>query len=421
MKLAYRAFEKSGREVSDVIDAPSVAEATDRLRHRELFVADIGPASSGAPGADKAAPLGGQRPAGSSGLHLPRGKGSKLKDVAMFTRQLYMLIKSGTPLADGLRSLEHQTRAPAWRKVIGDILARIEEGLPLSTAMAARPDCFDEVYRNMISAGETSGKLTIVLERLAQLIRKRIHVRRTVQGAMIYPILLTVVSVGVFVVMLLLVVPRFKMLFDSLAVPLPATTRMLIDLSDGLKAYWHVVVGAFVAAAVAVKLFISSPSGHRTCDTLVLKVPCVGNLVRSFATARIARLLGVLLDSHLPVLEALQLTRGSVANVHYRELIDRAAESVSRGQPISQAFKDSDLVHVSIYEATRSGEQSGQLSPLLLDVADFMDEENEVLLKSVIGIIEPVMLITMGVLVGFVALSIFTPLFDATGLVGKGG
>ena len=247
MKLSYRAFEKSGREVTDVIDAPSVAEATDRLRHRNLVVADIGPASLAAPVADKAAPAVDEAaPAGGFGLHLPRSKGAKLKDVAMFTRQLYMLIKSGTPLADGLRSLERQTRAAAWRKVIADILAKIEEGLPLSAAMAARPDCFDEVYRNMVSAGETSGKLTVVLERLAQLIRKRIHVRRTVQGAMIYPILLTVVSTAVFVVMLLFVVPRFKMLFDTLAVPLPSTTRMLIDLSDALKGYWHAVVGVLV-------------------------------------------------------------------------------------------------------------------------------------------------------------------------------
>jgi len=415
MKLAYRAFEKSGREVSNVIDAPSEAEATDRLRQRDLFVADIHPASPDASAADKPAP------SGSWGLHLPRSKGARLKDVAMFTRQLYMLIKSGTPLAEGLRSLERQTRAPAWRGVIADIRSKLEEGMPLSAAMGARPDCFDEVYRNMISAGETSGKLTIVLERLAQLIRKRVQVRRTVQGAMIYPILLTFVSTAVFVVMLLFVVPRFKMLFDTLAVPLPSTTRMLIDLSDALKGYWHAVVGVLVAAAVAIKLFVSSQAGRRACDTLVLRLPWVGNLVRSFATARIARLLGVLLDSYLPVLEALQLTRGSVANVHYRELIDRASESVSRGQPISQAFKDSDLVHPSIYEATRSGEQSGQLSPLLLDVAEFMDEENEVLLKGLIGIIEPVLLITMGIMVGFVALSIFTPLFDATGLVGKGG
>ena len=167
-------------------------------------------------------------------------------------------------------------------------------------------------------------------------------------------------------------------------------------------------------------MFLASEPGKRFCDTAALRLPAVGNVVRSFATARIARLLGVLLDSHLPMLEALELSRGSVSNIHYKALMDRATEAVSRGQPISSAFKDSPLVHASIYEATRSGEQSGQLSSLLLDTAEFMDEENEILLKGLISIIEPVILIFMGVMVGFVALSIFTPLFDATGLVGKG-
>ena len=414
MKLAYRAFEKSGRQITDVIDAPNVAEATDRLRHRDLFVADIGPASAGPIQEKPQAPAFG-------GLRLPRGKTAKIKNVAMFTRQLFMLIKSGTPLAEGLRSLEHQSRDPGWRQVVEDIRGKLEEGVSLSVAMSARPDYFDEVYRNMISAGENSGKLVMVLDRLAQLIRKRLHIRRTVQAAMIYPALLTVVSAAVFVVMLLLVVPRFKMLFDSLAVPLPSTTQFLIDLSDSLKSYWPIAVCLVVAAGVGVKLFVSSEPGKRACDTLVLRLPYVGNLVRNFATARIARLLGVLLDSHLPMLEALELTRGSVSNVHYRELIDRASDAVSRGQPISSAFKGSPLVHASIYGATRSGEQSGQLSALLLDVADFMDEENEVLLKGLISIIEPLILIVMGVMVGFVALSIFTPLFDVTGLIGKGG
>ena len=413
MKLAYKAFEKSGREITDVIDAPSEAEATERLRRRDLFVADIRPASAG--------PIEDSAPGtASGGLRLPRSKTSKIKDVAMFTRQLFMLIKSGTPLAEGLRSLERQTRDLSWRKVIADIRGKLEEGVPLSVAMASRPDCFDEVYRNMISAGETSGKLAMVLDRLAQLIRKRLHVRRAVQGAMIYPALLTVVSVVVFVVMLLLVVPRFKILFDTLAVPLPATTEFLINLSGALKSYWPVLVGVLVAAGVGIKMFLASEPGKRFCDTAALRLPAVGNVVRSFATARIARLLGVLLDSHLPMLEALELSRGSVSNIHYKALMDRAAEAVSRGQPISSAFKDSPLVHASIYEATRSGEQSGQLSSLLLDTAEFMDEENEILLKGLISIIEPVILIFMGVMVGFVALSIFTPLFDATGLVGKG-
>ncbi len=413
MKLAYRAFEKSGREVTDTIDAPTVADATDRLRQRELFVADIRPASE--------RPTEKLRAPASAGTRLWRGKTSKLKDVAMFTRQLYMLIKSGTPLAEGLRSLERQVRDAGWRCVIADIRGKLEEGVPLSVAMASRPDCFDEIYRNMICAGETSGNMAVVLDRLAQLLRKRLHIHRAVQAALIYPALLTVVSVVVFIVMLILVVPRFKILFDTLAVPLPATTEFLIDLSGALKLYWPILLGVLVAAGIGIKMFLSSQVGRRICDTLVLRLPWAGNLARNFATARIARLLGVLLNSHLPMLEALELCRGAVNNCHYRALLDQAGEAVSQGQPISSAFKDSSLVHASIFEATRSGEQSGQLSALLLDVAEFMDEENEILLKGLISIIEPVILILMGVMVGFVALSIFTPLFDATGLVGKGG
>jgi len=261
----------------------------------------------------------------------------------------------------------------------------------------------------------------VVLERLAQLLRKRMHVRRTVQSAMMYPVLLTFVCAAVFVVMLVVVVPQFKVLFDSLQVPLPWATKFLIQLSDGLKEYWYLAVGLVVGLVACVKMFLGSEPGKRFRDTAVLRLPVVGNVVRSFATAGMARQLGVLLDSHLPVLEALILTRGSMHNVHYRELIHSAQEAVSHGQAISVAFRGSDLVHPSIYEAIRSGEQSGQLSDLLLDVADFLDEENEVLLKGLIGIIEPALLVTMGVLVAFVALSIFTPLFDATGLVGKGG
>lgn len=423
MKLAYKAYEKSGRQVTDVIEAASEAEAADRLRQKELFVEEIRPASSaGGPGRPSNQIQGeSEKPAREPALSLPRGATGKLKDVAMFTRQLYMLIKSGSPLAEGLRSIEYQARSPVWRGVVATVRAKLEEGLPLSSAMAARPDYFEEIYRNMIAAGESSGKLAVVLERLSQLMRKRLHVRRTVQGAMLYPILLSIVCVGVFVVMLLVVVPQFKELFDTLQVPLPATTRILIDLSDGLKAYWYIAVGVLVALGVGIKAFFSTPAGRSFSDTAVLKIPFVGKVVRSFATARLARLLGVLLNSHLPVLEALALARGSMSNLYYRRLVDLAQEVVSQGQAMSLAFRDSDLVHPSIYEAIRSGEQSGQLSGLLMEVADFLDEENEVLLKGLIGIIEPALLVFMGLLVAFVALSIFTPLFDATGLVGKGG
>lgn len=414
MRLAYRAYEKTGREVTDVIEAPSVTEATDRLRHQDLFVTEIAPAAEAAPTAAR-----GQAPAKT--FRLPAGRSRRLKNLAVFTRQLYVLMRAGTPLAEGLRALERQTRDPRWCEVIGDIRRQLEQGVSVAKAMEARPEYFDAVYRNMVAAGESAGKLTIVLDRLAQLIRKRVHIRRTVRGAMIYPCLLVVVSLVVITVMLLTVVPRFAELFEALDVPLPPTTAMLISLSEILQSYWLPALGVVVLTVVGVRFLLKTPKGKYLKDTLSLRLPYIGGLVRSFATARIARLLAVLLDSHLPVLEALDLTRNAVVNVHYVALIRQAEDAVSRGQPVSTPFRHSDLIAPSVYETMRSGEQSGQVAPLLLDLADFLDEENETTLKGLISILEPVILIVMGVVVGFVALSVFTPLFDATGMIGGSG
>jgi type II secretory pathway component PulF len=415
MKLAYRAYETNGREVRDVIEAPSVAEAADRLRQKSMFVAEINPAEANeAAGVAGAA---GRR----GGFRLPFGKTRRLKQLAMFTRQLFVLIRSGTPLAEGLDSLSRQTKNADWREVIEDVRKHLEQGSSLSKAMETRPETFDAVYRNMISAGEHGGKLGEVLDRLAKLTRKQLQVRRTIVGAMIYPALLVNVCIGTFIVMLLFVVPRFGDLFKTLAVPLPPTTAMLLTLSGLLRSYWWAFGGGLVAAVTGIVLFCRSEAGIRAKDTLVLRLPIVGKVTRGFATARIARLLGILMNSHLPVLECLRLTRGAVGNIHYVRLLARAEEAVSRGEPISSAFKDTDLISSSAYEATRSGEQSGQVSALLLDLAEFLDEENEIGLKGLISLLEPTILIFMGVLVAFVALSIFTPLFDATSLAGGGG
>ena len=409
MKLAYRAYEKTGREVTDVIDAANAADATERLRQKDLFVADIRPAVQARPA--EAQP---------GGFRLPKGAGARLKNLALFTRQLHVLIRAGTPLAEGLMALERQAKDPTWSRVVRDVRRRLEQGCSLSQAMDARPRHFDQVYRNMVNAGEKSGKLTTVLERLSQLIRKRLHVRRTVRAAMIYPTLLVCISLAVFVVMLVVVVPRFADLFKSLDVPLPATTAFLISVSEILRAYWYGLVGVVVALVAGLWYLPKTEPGRRAIDTLLLRLPYFGGMVRSFATAQIARLLGVLLDSHLPILEALDLTKRAVRNVHYQHLLTRAEEAVSRGRPISSAFRDTDLISPSVYEATRSGEASGQVSPLLLDLADFLDEENEASLRGLISLLEPAILIAMGLVVGLVALSIFTPLFDATGAV-RGG
>ena len=216
-------------------------------------------------------------------------------------------------------------------------------------------------------------------------------------------------------------IPRFAELFKALDVPLPTSTKAMISMSDGLRGCWWALAGFIVAAVVGLKLYLGSPAGKRAFDTVVLRLPQIGSIVRNFATARITRLLGVLLDGHVPVLEALQLTRGGTGNIHYTELIARAENAVSQGEPISSVFSQSDLISPSVSESIRSGEQSAQVGSLLLSIADFLDEENEVVVRSLTSILEPGILILLGLLVGFVALSMFMPLFDLTALAGGGG
>lgn len=408
MKLAYRAFDREGREVREVIEAADAAEATKALRSQELFVADISQAEEQAVEKPKHSRLRG-------------GRSRRLKKLAMFTRQLYVLVSSGTPLAQTLSALERQARDPGWQDVIGEVRTHLEHGSSLSEAMATHPECFDSVYRSMVAVGESSGDFPAMLDRLASLVHKRVRIRSTIIGAMVYPCLLVSVSLIVMTVLLVLVIPRFAELFATLDVPLPPTTALLISLSEMLRSYWWAVGGILAAVIATAHFWLKTDQGKRAVDTVVLRVPQLGRIVKGFATARIARLLGVLMNSQLPVLEALRLTRGALANVHYAELISRTEQAVERGEPISSTFADTDLISPSVYEATRSGEKSGQVAALLLNLADFLDEENEIVVRSLTSILEPAVLILMGVLVAFVALSMFTPLFDITAMAGGGG
>jgi type II secretory pathway component PulF len=287
--------------------------------------------------------------------------------------------------------------------------------------MENRSEFFDPVCRSLVAAGESSGHLPAMLDRLALMARKQLHVRSAVIGAMVYPALLMTVAVSVLALLLLFVIPRFAGLFESLEVPLPPTTEVLIRMSGALQSYWWAGLILLVGSVAGLKFWLASAGGRRAIDTLVLHLPQFGRVVRSFATARICRLLGVLLEGRVPVLEALELAQRSAGNVHYSALMAQARDAVARGEPISSVFRDTDLVSPAVYEAIHSGEQSGQVGTLLLNIADFLDDENEVIIRSLTSILEPVILVVMGLLVGVVAMSLFMPLFDLTGMTGGGG
>jgi type II secretory pathway component PulF len=214
--------------------------------------------------------------------------------------------------------------------------------------------------------------------------------------------------------MLLFVLPRFAGLFETLDAPLPPTTKFLLYLSNLLRSYWWALPIVLGGGGFGARTWIKSSAGRRTIDTVMLKIPMAGPIFKNFAVARIARVMGVLVTGKVPLLESLALARQTSRNINYVELVSRAEEHVTRGSTISAAFSSTDLVSPSLCEAIRSGEQSGQMGPLLLNIADFLDEDNEVIVKSLTSILEPIILIVLGLLVGFVAFSMFLPLFDLT-------
>jgi type IV pilus assembly protein PilC len=403
MKLIYEAFDKTGRKLTDTIDAADSAAATETLRHQGLYVTKL-------------------TPRGSPVVHRSRGcsKSKRLRYVAMLSRQLHSLVSCGTPLVEAMEAFERQARPGLWRDTLKDVRARVEQGSPLSVAMESHPQFFDPVCRSLIGAGEGSGTLTAMLDRVAQITRKQLAIRNAVVGAMVYPAVLAVVAVSVLALMLLFVIPRFGELFKSLNATLPPSTQALLTLSEYLQAYWWAAIIGIIAPIVGLKMWLASENGRRAIQTTVLRLPQIGRMARSFATARLCRVLGMLLDSHVSVLDALSLTRESIGNHHYAALIARAEEAVTQGKNIHVAFSSSNLLTPGVCEAIRSGEQSGQVGTLLVHVADFLDEENEVVVKSLTSIIEPVILVLMGLLVGTIAISMFLPLFDLTSMT-KGG
>lgn len=410
MKLLYEAYDKAGRCVRDEIEAANAAEASQTLRARGLFITQIDPEES-----REAARAG--EGAGQSKAKLG-GKGRRLKNLTMFSRQLHVLLTTGTPLVQAIEAIEYQTADAAWREVLADIRHRIEEGGSLTDAMEHHPQAFDVITRSLISAGESAGKLPLMLERVAAVSRHQLHVRHSVIGAMIYPLLLIVVAGGILLMLLMFVLPKFAELFEQLDAPLPATTQALVYVGEGLLTWWFMLPVLAAAAVVGVRAYAGSAAGREQLDAVMISLPRFGKITRNFITARIIRLMGTLLDSYLPLLEVLGLVKQTVRHTHYRKLLEHAEDAVTRGEPISVAFADRSLIDPAVYQALRSGEASGKVGPLLLNLANFLDEDNEVVLKSLASIIEPLILITLGLLVGLVAVTMFLPLFDLTAMTG---
>lgn len=400
MKFRCIGYTKTGELVREVIEASSASEASEELVRRGVYVTEVREARDEAPAA--------RRP-------VPRmGAGQRAEEAAGFLRQLAVLVQTGTPLVEAIGSLERQQRDGPWRITLGLMRARLEEGAQFSEVMAQHPEYFDGVCRSLIAAGESGGRLDAMLHRLAAFMRQRVRARKQVVGALVYPCLLVCVAFGVTAGMLGFVMPRFEGLFQTLDAPLPPTTKVLMDASAVIREYWYVAVGLLVALPVGLSVYLGSAPGRRSLEHTLLHAPQVGRLTRGIALARTARVLGVLLEGRVAMLDALRLTRQAAGVQKYESLLERVEEGVTRGENVSSVLASSDLVPPVFVEAVRSGERSGQVHTVLLAMADSLDEDNEILLKTITGLLEPMILIVLGLVVGTMAISMFLPLFDLT-------
>ncbi|MCC6428352.1 MAG: type II secretion system F family protein [Phycisphaerales bacterium] len=415
MRFTAEAYSKDGKSITETIEATDAAEAAELLRKRGLLVSEVKPARESNTEILQARAASGRR----------FGAGRRLRLLTGFLRQMSVLVSTGTPLVEAVSSLERQSEDPEWSRILEDLRKRMEEGKQLSEAMAFHPECFDAVCRNLVCAGETGGKLEAVMTRLAALVRQQQKIRGEVIGAMAYPCVLILISLGVLVAMIGFVLPRFEGLFKSLDRPVPGSTQALLSLSNWLREYWW-AAGLTLGVIVATVFIIAGTrQGKLWRDVLMLKAPLVGHLATSLYAARIARVMGVLIEGRVALLECLRLVQGSIGNSLYARGMQSAEEAVTRGEGASGAFgavvQGVRLFPIAVSEAMRSGERTGQIGPVLLSVADALDEDNEVALRSATRMLEPMILSVLGLVVGVMTLSMFLPLFDLAAAGGAGG
>jgi type IV pilus assembly protein PilC len=339
------------------------------------------------------------------------------KELAVFTRQFSVMIDAGLPLVQCLEILAGQQENKTFQKVLNGVRGSVEGGTTLSAAMKQHERVFDPLYYNMVEAGETGGILDTILQRLSTYIEKNVKLKRAVKSAMIYPA--SVMSIAVLVVVLLLwkVVPIFVTLFNGLDVELPLPTRIVIALSNFIGSIFGFLILVFAVGAVfAIKFWYRTPAGRTTIDTLLLKLPILGVVLRKIAVARFTRTLGTLISSGVPILEALDITSRTAGNAVVEKAIAQTRKAVEAGRSLVDPLKETDVFPGMVTQMIGVGEQTGAMDAMLQKIADFYEDEVDAAVKDLLTALEPMMIVFLGVIVGGVVISMYLPLFS---LIGK--
>jgi type IV pilus assembly protein PilC len=400
--FTYRGVNRAGTTVAGERNAATKAELAAALRREQISVSKLSEKGKE--------------------FSIPSfGGGVDAKELAIFTRQFSVMIDAGLPLVQCLEILAGQQENKTFQKVLNGVRASVEGGTTLSAAMKQHEKIFDPLYYNMVEAGETGGILDTILQRLSLYIEKNVKLKRAVKSALIYPV--AVIGIAALVIILLLwkVVPIFVDLFNGLGVDLPLPTRIVIALSHFVGSIYGLLIVVFaVGAGIALKLWYGTPQGRFAIDTVMLKLPVLGIVLRKISVARFTRTLGTLISSGVPILEGLDITARTSGNAVVERAIAQTRKAVEAGRSLVDPLKETDVFPGMVTQMIGVGEQTGAMDAMLQKIADFYEDEVDAAVKDLLTALEPVMIVFLGIVVGGIVISMYLPLFSLIGqLAGK--
>ncbi|MCO5170617.1 MAG: type II secretion system F family protein [Planctomycetes bacterium] len=408
-EFRYEAKDSSGKRQEGVLSAGSADEAASDLSKRGLTVVAVTPVSGGgARGKQEVNAI----QAFLTGKVTAKSARVKLKELVIFTRQLATMISAGIPLLECLEILAEQVENPGFKAVLEEIVLDVRSGTDLSSALAKHPRVFEDIYVNMVRAGEVSGQIDEILVRLAEYQEATQKLRQQIVSAMTYPVISLLLIFGIVLFLLLVIIPKFKEIFASMGVELPWITQALLTTSDFLIDQWYIWVPGIIGGAIGLRLYSKTTIGRRQADWLKLFMPIFGPLFKKVSISRFTRTFATLISSGVPILGALEIVASTSGNVHIEELVMAASDSVRQGDTLASPLATRPkLFPPMVTRMIAIGEKSGALEQLLMKISEFYDDEVEAAVEQLTSLIEPLMICIMGVLVGGMVLAIFLPIF----------
>ncbi len=403
----FEAMDSAGKEVKDEIDAGSEEEAQLKIKQMGFFVTKITEAQAKGGKGKKGAKAGARKT-----KKVMTIGGVSAKQLTTFTRQFSTLQDAGLPVLRSLRILENQLKPGVLKNALIDVVEDVESGSTLHEAFGKHPKCFDRLYVNMVKAGEAGGALEVILKRLADFKEKTQQLKRRIVGAMVYPTVVITVAVGILMFIMIAIIPKFKKIFDDFQMKLPWATQQLIDVSEWFVEFWYVVPLFPLGIWVIMKLIRMNKSGAFALDRFNLWIPIIGQLIAKSTVARTTRTLGTLVSSGVPILEGLSIVRETCTNLVFEDCFKRVYESIREGDTIAQPLRESRLVDDMVVNMIEVGEETGDLDTMLYKIADFYDEEVDALVKGLIDMLEPLMIVVLGLMIGSIVIALFMPLIE---------